>query len=83
MTTLISVYNSSGMVGRCDAKCYDAIDKKCTCICAGANHGAGQQKAIQNTSQMAEIYIEEYIKENHLGQDIVWQIPSIQLQLPL
>ena len=83
MTTLISVHNSSGLVGRCDAKCYDAIDQKCTCICDGANHGAGKQKAIQNTSQMAEIWIEEYAKANHLGPGTVWQVPSIQLQLPL
>jgi len=83
MTTLISVYNSSGLVGRCDAKCYDAIDQKCTCICAGANHGAGQQKAIGNMERMAQTWIQEYTKANHLGPDAVWQVPSIQLQLPL
>ena len=83
MTTLISVHNSSGLVGRCDAKCYDAIDQQCTCICGGANHGVGQQKAIGNTSQMAKTWIEEYTKANHLDPDVVWQVPSIQLPLSL
>jgi hypothetical protein len=83
MATLISVYNSQGLVGRCDAKCYSATDPKCTCICGGANHGAGQQKAIANTERMAETWIEEYTKANHLGKDAVWLVPSVQIQLPL
>jgi len=49
MTTLIAVYNSSGLVGRCDAKCYNAKHPVCTCICGGANHGQGLQKAVENT----------------------------------
>jgi len=83
MTTLVSVYDGNGLVGRCDARCYDAIDQKCTCICAGKNHGVGQQKAIENTERMVETWIEEYTKSNHLGPDAVWEIPSIQLLLPL
>ena len=49
MSTLIAVYNSEGLVGRCDARCYEAKDPDCTCICGGANHGAGFDQAIDNT----------------------------------
>lgn len=84
MTTLISVYNSDGLVGQCDAKCYNAKEPGCQCVCGGANHGAGQQKAIENTERMSETWIEEYTKANHLGKDAVWvQPPSIQIPLPL
>ena len=39
--TLISVYNSGGCVRRCDAKCHDAKEAKCVCICGGVFHGQG------------------------------------------
>lgn len=48
MTTLMSVYNSSGCVGRCDAKCYDAKGEHCDCICGGANHWIGKKAAVNN-----------------------------------
>ena len=43
MTTLISFSSSSGQQGRCDAKCYDAKESECDCICGGRNHGAGSE----------------------------------------
>ena len=59
MATLISVYSSNGLVGRCDAKCYNAKHEKCVCICGGRNHGKGQDRAIENTREMANQIIEE------------------------
>lgn len=60
MTTLISVYNSEGCVGRCDAHCYNAKPgTKCECICGGANHAAGEQQATDNVRK----YSEERLKE--------------------
>lgn len=52
--TLIEVRNSDGLVGRCDANCYNAQHKHCDCICGGKNHGAGLRQAIQNAREMAE-----------------------------
>lgn len=66
MTTLIAVYNSEGCVGRCDARCYNAKHPNCDCICGGANHGAGIEKAMENTEKMAQVWIEEYTKERGL-----------------
>ena len=58
MTTLIAVHNSDGLVGRCDAKCYDAKHPQCVCICGGMNHGAGIQRAVDNTRLYADVMIE-------------------------
>ena len=58
MTTLIAVYTSEGCVGRCDAKCYDAAEEECDCICQGGNHGLGRQQAIDNTRELAESWLE-------------------------
>lgn len=59
MTTLISVHNSQGCVGRCDAKCYEAEHPNCDCICGGANHGAGLKQAMENTEKYAEDWVEQ------------------------
>jgi hypothetical protein len=67
MTTLISVWNSEGCVGRCDAKCYDAAEPECDCICGGRNHGAGKQQALDNTRELAESWLD---RARANGQDI-------------
>jgi len=60
MTTLIAVYTPEGCVGRCDAKCYNATGDKCECVCGGANHGVGVNKAVENTERYAELWKAEY-----------------------
>jgi hypothetical protein len=67
MTTLIAVYNSEGCAGRCDARCYDAAEPECDCICGGRNHGAGQEQALDNTRDLAESWLEQ---ARASGQDI-------------
>jgi hypothetical protein len=67
VTTLIAVYNSEGCQGRCDAKCYDAHEEPCDCICGGRNHGAGREQAIDNTRELAESWIE---RARANGQDV-------------
>lgn len=60
MVTLISVYNSEGCVGRCDAHCYNAKPgTKCECICGGANHAAGETKATDNVRNYSEQRLRE------------------------
>lgn len=65
--TLIAVCISQGCVGRCDARCYLAREPGCGCICRGRNHGAGKQRALDNTRAMAEQWIEH---ARVAGQDI-------------
>lgn len=48
-TVLISRPRDGKTKRRCDARCYDAKGKKCTCICGGKNHGVGFEKALENS----------------------------------
>jgi hypothetical protein len=80
MATLIAVYNSEGCVGRCDAKCYQAHEPACNCICRGKNHGAGVQQATRNTEELAEQWIEEY-KRRSGTDDLTFERPGVQMEL--
>ena len=66
MTTLIAVYTSDGLAGRCDAKCYEATCPVCDCVCGGRNHGAGRERAIDNTRTLATHWITTYTHEKGL-----------------
>lgn len=68
MTTLVSVHNSEGCVGRCDARCYEAQGPDCDCVCGGKNHGAGLEKAMENTREWAEEWIAAYAAEKGLAE---------------
>ncbi|GAA2302146.1 hypothetical protein GCM10010149_59350 [Nonomuraea roseoviolacea subsp. roseoviolacea] len=59
MSTLIAVYDSGGLVGRCDAKCYQAHEAACHCVCGGNNHGAGLDQALANTQTYARAWVEQ------------------------
>lgn len=75
MATLISQGGSSGTTRRCDARCYNAHGAKCKCICGGLNHGAGYQKAYENTVKMAEEMLESYAEKGaEFAKDILEQI---------
>lgn len=80
MTTLIAMYNSDGCVGRCDAKCYEATDPQCTCICGGANHGAGRAQAFENTRVMADKWIQA-VKEKDPDLVARFEVPGVQMPL--
>ena len=75
MTTLISAHNSDGCIGRCDAKCYDAQEPRCDCICGGRNHGAGKAAAMENTRELAEEWIDRYKKE-HPGAELKFDVEA-------
>lgn len=49
MATLLSVYNTNGILGECDASCYDAAPgTSCQCCCGGVNHSVGLPTALLN-----------------------------------
>jgi len=63
MATLIVVYNSEGVVGRCDARCYNAKPgTPCDCCCGGVNHAVGLVEASQNVGK-ALSFAEEYARD--------------------
>ena len=68
MATVIAVYNSQGCVGRCDAKCHEAKEPECHCICGGANHGAGITQARANTKKIAEARIRANVPKDQVDK---------------
>ncbi len=58
MTTLLAVYSSEDLVGRCDTKCSQALHPDCVCICRGSNHGKGRAVAVENTRQLAQAWLQ-------------------------
>ena len=56
MAVLLEVRNSDGIVGRCDAKCYDATEPRCRCVCQGTNHGKGELVACAQTRDLLGAY---------------------------
>lgn len=56
---MFAVYNPDGTTGRCDAQCYDAGRVECNCVCGGANHGAGEARAIENARAHGERWAAE------------------------
>lgn len=56
MTALLLLRSGRNIVGRCDAACYDAREQACTCVCEGANHRVGYDRAVANTRQMADTW---------------------------
>lgn len=72
MATILTVSNSEGVVGRCDANCYCASDEVCTCICGGKNHKVGFLKAMANAragAGQSEEDFERFAKERGLDPD--------------
>lgn len=76
MCTLIEVRNSEGIVGRCDARCYNAEHVNCDCVCRGHNHGAGLKQAQNNVADIARKLILKHGKDN-----VVFPDEGKQLQL--
>lgn len=46
MTTIMTQTNSEGS-RHCDAKCHNAVNPKCTCVCGGRYHGAGRNGTLE------------------------------------
>lgn len=54
MATLLKMKTAGGNQRFCSAKCYNAHGHDCTCICNGANHGVGPDKAAQNVQAISQ-----------------------------
>ena len=66
---LIEVRGGDGeLIGRCDARCYNAKEPACECICGGKNHGAGLERAAEQTRESAEQWIKAYAERLGLAE---------------
>jgi len=65
--TLIVATNLDGLYGRCDAKCHDAKEPKCDCICRGAFHGlrAGSPELLEAVQKYGEKMLEELAAQGY------------------
>lgn len=57
MVSLLIWRRGGDVVGRCDARCYLASRPECDCVCGGANHRAGLDRAIAQTREHADRWI--------------------------
>lgn len=81
MATIFAVYNNDGCVGRCDAKCHEAKEPECHCICGGAFHGVGAKIAQDDRKYLSDAEIlEQARKLNKDGPLRVFR-PGRQLEL--
>lgn len=65
--TVLAAYDGQGnCLGRCDDRCHSAQTppSSCQCICGGKNHGQGLTKALENTREQAQAWLEDF-KEAH------------------
>lgn len=81
MTTLIAIYNVDGFVGQCDARCYNAKQPNCDCICQGKNHGVGIHAAAQNTLRETAAWLEQQNPDGIADREITAKVARQLRQL--
>jgi hypothetical protein len=82
MTTLIIEYKHGRRVAQCDARCYNASGKVCTCCCQGVNHGVGLHQALENTRKLTEKYADEDRFSRDWDKGVcITRIPLIETEL--
>jgi hypothetical protein len=58
MATLLAVIRpGEHRTQRCDARCYDAHEADCECVCSGMNHGKGLVVARENTRRLHWLWV--------------------------
>ncbi|HEV8653151.1 MAG TPA: hypothetical protein VG276_28095 [Actinomycetes bacterium] len=74
MVTLLSVGNSEGE-RRCDARCHQATEPDCDCVCGGRYHGKGLAQAREQMSQD--------LQNGRFGEEIRVAVEALREQLTL
>tara|TARA_Y100000310_G_scaffold143479_1_gene142845 strand:+ start:2338 stop:2565 length:228 start_codon:yes stop_codon:yes gene_type:complete len=64
MATVMTWGNSDGTQGRCDAKCHNAAESECDCMCEGKYHGSVRNDTF---AQVNETHGRELVEK--LAQD--------------
>lgn len=82
MSTILSFWNEKGKRRSCDARCYDGTGTRCRCICGGANHGAGFDKACRITRHRWKTWQIKYAYDTGAKHVYEWRADAV-LQLDL
>lgn len=64
MAVLIGIRSKFGIIATCDARCYNAEKDSCGCVCGGANHGVGLEKALENTRGHGDTWLARWLGKN-------------------
>lgn len=59
MTTIMTWGNNDGIQGRCDAKCHNAINPHCDCMCGGRFHGKHEGVYLDNAIEAYKLEVIE------------------------
>ena len=80
MAVLIESRKSDGtLIGRCDARCYNAQGVDCDCICGGLNHGKGLDRACIDAEDRWSPIVKKLEREEGVKVSI---LPSpVQMEL--
>lgn len=79
MSTLIAVYNAEGRcISRCDARCHDARQETCRCICGGELHGRGERAGRERVLEASGIDLSSWAAERGISSRYL----SVQMSLP-
>lgn len=84
MVSLLTVHNSEGCVGRCDAGCYMAKTPKCHCICGGKNHGVGLKRALDNNQQRVGLDprdLEAFAQERKIEPQTLFVLDRVRVRV--
>jgi hypothetical protein len=73
VATILTVGNSEGSRS-CTAKCHNATEPDCDCVCGGAYHGKGAQAQQLMTND---------ILDGKMGQEMARAIREVSVQLGL
>ena len=63
MTTIYSIHDGFGCIGRCDSKCHNAENPECKCCCGGAFHGVGTDIAVADRNTLTDEDILDNVTE--------------------
>lgn len=80
---LIKISSSGGVTRQCDARCYNASDHMCRCVCGGANHGRGLEQAKVNTELAGKTLARNWIQTRNLKRARIQIGTWERVQIPL
>ena len=78
---IIKVRNNTGVIGRCDAKCHNAVTEDCHCVCGGAFHGVGERIAREDRNHITDEEIRSILCTAKGAVHVTIKRPPIQMEL--
>jgi len=82
--TLIYQRTGGGSVNKCDARCHNAVNPRCTCICGGRYHGKKESSSdLRDAVEQHSRELTSTLKEQGAQVRVLQQLPVMPQQLRL